>query len=154
MKRSPFSPIQYRSKMAFRSISVFPSCSVRAYVRSFILCFPGSTWFKKSIRRSLFGSEPNSFLKPKSVNGLIYLSWSAMKRSFDNKNTENSGASCAFSDIFQHFLFYLIFQTRFCKFHVSVRTWEPVAIFCKSNPVEQTPDPQHRFDGVVFTMYR
>jgi hypothetical protein len=34
-----------------------------------------SSSFRKSIRRSLFGSEPKSFLKPKSVKKLIYRSF-------------------------------------------------------------------------------
>jgi hypothetical protein len=33
-----------------------------------------------------------------------------MKRFFGNKNTENSGVSCAFPCIFKHVLFYLSFQ--------------------------------------------
>jgi hypothetical protein len=33
---------------------------------------------KKSINKSLFGSEPNNFLNPKSVNGLRYFSVNAM----------------------------------------------------------------------------
>jgi hypothetical protein len=38
-----------------------------------------------------------------------------MKRSFGNKNTENSRVSCAFPRIFQHFLFRLRFQPSLAK---------------------------------------
>ena len=75
------------------------------------------TCFKAYDIRGKLGEEINAdivyrigrayavFLKPKSVNGFIYLSWSAIKRSFGNKNTENSGVPCPFPCIFNTFCF-------------------------------------------------
>lgn len=61
------------SNTAFLSTRKSGICSVDLNVRSFILWTCGRSSFRKSLRRSLLPSSPKSFLKPKSVYGLMYL---------------------------------------------------------------------------------
>ncbi len=64
--------IKYSLAVDFRGTQVFGALEGQRLDR---LLAPFCSSFRKSISRSLFGSEPKSFLKPKSVKKLMYRSF-------------------------------------------------------------------------------